>query len=69
MRNSLIQYKDMSDNDYLELSKKLDEGLLLAEKKMLEEKALRGQDVVVCDANNNIQRIPAKQIIAESSIY
>jgi hypothetical protein len=59
----------MSDNDYLELSKKLDEGLLLAEKKMLEEKALRGQDVVVCDANNNIQRIPAKQIIAESSIY
>ena len=31
----------MSDNDYLELSKKLDEGLLLAEKKMLEEKALR----------------------------
>jgi hypothetical protein len=59
----------MSDNDYLELSKKLDEGLLLAEKKMLEEKALRGQDVVVCDANNNIQRIPAKQIIAETSIY
>ena len=69
IRNSLIQYKDMSDNDYLELSKKLDEGLLLAEKKMLEEKALRGQDVVVCDANNNIQRIPAKQIIAETSIY
>lgn len=59
----------MSDNDYLELSKKLDEGLLLAEKKMLEEKALRGQDVVVCDANNNIQRIPAKQIILETSIY
>lgn len=59
----------MSDNDYLELSRKLDEGLLLAEKKMLEEKALRGQDVVVCDANNNIQRIPAKQIISESSIY
>ena len=59
----------MSDNDYLELSKKLDEGLLLAEKKMLEEKALRGQDVVVCDANNNIQRIPAKLIIAETSIY
>lgn len=58
----------MSDNDYLELSKKLDEGLLLAEKKMLEEKALRGQDVVVCDANNNIQRIPAKQIISETSI-
>lgn len=59
----------MSGNDYLELSKKLDEGLLLAEKKMLEEKALRGQDVVVCDANNNIQRIPARQVIAESSIY
>lgn len=59
----------MSDNEYLELSKKLDEGLLLAEKKMLEEKALRGQDVVVCDANNIIQRIPAEQIIAESSIY
>ncbi len=42
---------------------KLDYGLRLAEQRMLEEKALRGQDLIVCDANNNIQRIPARQIV------
>ena len=55
----------MSDKEYRELSKKLDEGLLLAEKRMLQEKALRGESVVVCDSDNNIKHIPAQQIIAE----
>lgn len=53
----------MSDKEYLSFSQKLDEGLLLAEKRMLHEKALRGEDVVVCDSENNIKRIPAKQVI------
>lgn len=59
----------MSDKDYIEFSKKLDEGLLLAEKRMLQEKALRDECVVVCDKDNNIQYIPAKQVIKENSIF
>lgn len=53
----------MSDKEYIELSRKLDYGLQLAGRRMLEEKALRGEDVIVCDADNNIQRIPARQAI------
>jgi hypothetical protein len=59
----------MSDKEYKELSKKIDKGLLLAEKRMLQEKALRGESVIVCDKNNNIQRIPAQQVIAENSVF
>ena len=59
----------MSDKEYKELSKKIDKGLLLAEKRMLQEKALRGESVIVCDKNNNIQRIPAQQVIAETSVF
>lgn len=59
----------MSDKEYKELSKKIDNGLLLAEKRMLQEKALRGESVVVCDKNNNIQHIPARQVIAENSVF
>lgn len=54
----------MSDKEYLEFTKKLDYGLRLAERRMLEEKALHGQDVIVCDAYNNIERIPARQVLA-----
>lgn len=53
----------MSDKDILEFSQKLQQGLDLAERRMLEEKALRGQDIVVCDDNGVIQRIPAKKAI------
>ncbi len=28
---------------------------------------LRDQDVIVCDDNDNIQRIPAKELIAETA--
>ena len=59
----------MSDKEYMEYSKKLDDGLLLAEKRMLQEKALRGEDVVVCDSDNNIKRIPAKKVIEENVIF
>ncbi len=59
----------MSDKEYLEFSRKLDEGLLLAEKKMLQEKALHGEDVIVCDHENNIKRVSAQQIIAENVIF
>ena len=59
----------MSDKEYKDLSNRIDEGLQLAEKRMLQEKALRGECVVVCDKDNNIQRIPAQQIIAENSFF
>ena len=59
----------MSHKEYKDLSRKIDKGLELAEKRMLQEKALRGESVVVCDKDNNIQRIPAKQVIAENRIF
>jgi len=68
-RNYINLYKSMSDKEYKDLSRKIDKGLELAEKRMLQEKALRGESVVVCDKDNNIQRIPAKQVIAENRIF
>lgn len=53
----------MSNKEVHELAEKLKGGLELAEQEMLQEKALRGQDVIVCDDNNNIKRIPAKQLL------
>lgn len=51
----------MSDKDILEFSQLLQKGLDLAERRMLEEKALRGQDIIVCNVDGNIQRIPAQK--------
>jgi hypothetical protein len=51
----------MSDKDILEFSQLLQQGLDLAERRMLEEKALRGQDIIVCNVDGNIQRIPAQK--------
>ena len=61
-----IKFKTMSNKEVQELAEKLREGLAIAEQRMLEEKALRNQDVIVCDDNDNIQRIPAKELIAET---
>jgi hypothetical protein len=57
----------MSNKEVQELAEKLRDGLAVAEQRMLEEKALRNQDVIVCDDNDNIQRIPAKELIAETA--
>lgn len=56
----------MSNKEVQDLAERLRDGLAIAEQKMLEEKALRNQDVIVCDDNDNIQRIPAKELIAET---
>lgn len=53
----------MSDKDIFEFSQKLKQGLDLAERRMLEEKALHGQDIIVCNDDGIIQRIPAKKAI------
>lgn len=54
----------MSNKEIAEFGEKLQYGLDLAERRMLEEKALHGQDIVVCDERGNIQRIPAKQALS-----
>ena len=53
----------MTNKEVQALAEKIRDGLEIAEREMLEEKALRGQDIVVCDDNNNIQRIPASQLL------
>lgn len=53
----------MSDKDIQEFAKKLNYGLDIAERRMLEEKALRGQDIVVCHKDGTIHRVPAKEAI------
>ncbi len=48
---------------------KIDEGLRLAEKRMLQEKALHDECVIVQDADGVIRHIPAKQVIAEKALF
>lgn len=55
--------KVMSDKEVKEFSEKLEKGLELAERKMLEEKALRNEDIIVSSDGETFQRIPAKQLI------
>ena len=49
-----------------EFSEKLKAGIELAGKRMLQDKALRGEDVIVSSDGKTIQRIPAKDLIAET---
>ena len=53
----------MSDKEVKEFSRKLEDGLQIAEKRMLEEKALRGEDVIVSSGGKTIERIPARQLL------
>lgn len=59
----------MSNKEIKEFSEKLKHGLAIAEKRMLQEKALHDESVVICDKDGNIKRIPAKQVIAENPIF
>ena len=58
-----------TNQEMREFSEKLKRDLEIAEKRMLKEKALRGQDVIVCDENNNIRRIPAGEVISKNPIF
>lgn len=49
-----------------EFSEKLKAGIELAGKRMLKEKALRGEDLIVSSDGKTIRRIPARQILAET---
>ena len=59
----------MSNREIQVFSEKIWFGLELAEKRMLQDKALHGETVVVCDSNNNIKHIPAQQVIDEHVIF
>ena len=51
-----------------EFSEKLKAGIELAGKRMLQEKAMRGEDIIVSADGKTIQRIPASQVIASNQI-
>ena len=53
----------MSDEEIEEFAEKLHYGLNIAERRMLEEKALRGQDIVVCHTDGTIHCVPAQEAI------
>ena len=46
-----------------EFSEKLKAGIELAGKRMLKEKALRGEDVIVSSDGKTIERIPASKLL------
>ena len=57
----------MSNKEVKDFSEKLKRGLELAEQRMLQEKALRGEDIIVSPDGKTIQRIPAKELIVETA--
>ena len=54
----------MSNKEVKNFTKKLETGLRLAEKRMLEEKALHDETIVVSSAEGEFQYIPAKEVLA-----
>jgi hypothetical protein len=54
----------MSDKEIKDLTAKLDKGLELAYRRMLEEKALHNETIVVSNSEGKIEYIPAKEILA-----
>ncbi|MBQ3745366.1 MAG: ribosome recycling factor [Prevotella sp.] len=58
----------MSNKEVRDFSEKLKQGLELAERRMLQEKALRGEDIIVSSDGKTIQRIAAKELIAENAL-
>ena len=57
-------YLLMTDKEFQDLTDKLEKGLRLAERRMLEEKALHNETVVVSNAEGKIEYIPAKDVLA-----
>lgn len=53
----------MSNNEIQELAERLQQGLDVAERRMLEDKALHDQDIVVCHTDDTIHYIPANEAI------
>ena len=54
----------MSNKEVNSFTQKLETGLRLAEKRMLEEKALHDETIVVSKAEGGFEYIPAKEVLA-----
>ena len=54
----------MSDKEIKDLTAKLDKGLELTYRRMLEEKALHNETIVVSNSEGKIEYIPAKEVLA-----
>lgn len=57
----------MSNKEIKEFSEKL-KGLEIAERRMLEEKALRNEDIVVSSDGKEIRYIPARLVLAGTHV-
>ena len=53
----------MSTTEHLQLIEKIENGLKIAEREMLEEKARNNEDVIVFGDDNIIRHIPAKYFL------
>ena len=53
----------MSDKEIQDLIDKINAGLKLAEQRMLQEKCLRGESVIVYTEEGGIQHLPPQQFL------
>ena len=53
----------MSNAEHLQMVEKITNGLKIAEREMLEEKARNNESVIICGDDNVIRRIPAKNFL------
>lgn len=53
----------MSTQEHQEMTERIIYGLQVAEREMLEEKARRGENVIVCDDSGVIRSVPAKEYL------
>ena len=58
----------MSDKEVKDFMNLLDAGLKLAEERMLQEKSLRGESIVVYTEEKGIHYIPASQAMENNSL-
>jgi Arc/MetJ-type ribon-helix-helix transcriptional regulator len=56
----------MSTDEWKEMSEKIHYGLALAERRMLEQKALRNETMIVTTDDGTIKAIPAKRLLREA---
>ena len=56
----------MSNKEINDFHEVLKHGLEIAEKRMLEEKALRNEDIIVSSDGITIRHIPAKSLIEDT---
>lgn len=53
----------MSEKDFKRLDEQIDYGLKIAEREMLEEKARRGENVIISDSHGQIHSVPASNYL------